>query len=104
MEKTLIRQNPQWSGKVFGNLYSRDIMGNLLKKKSLRHIQILTGVRRSGKSTVFKLLINDLLQSGEDGKSILTLNLDDPKFIPLWDNSAKLYEVIENAEKLTGIK
>lgn len=104
MEKTLIRQNPQWNGKAFDNLYPRDIMNNLLKKKNMRHVQILTGVRRCGKSTVFKLLINDLLQDDKDGKSILVLNLDDPQFIPFWDDSAKLYNIVENAEKLTGIK
>lgn len=104
MEKTLIRQNPQWSGKTFDNLSPRNIMDNLLKKKKMRHIQILTGVRRCGKSTVFKLLINDLLQTGEEGKSILTLNLDDPQFIPFWDESAKIYSIVENAEKLTGTK
>ena len=82
MEKTLIRQNPQWNGKTFENLCQRNIMDNLLKKKNMRHVQILTGVHRCGKSTVFKLLINDLTQSGVDGKSILVLNLDDPQFIP----------------------
>lgn len=100
MEKTLIHQNPQWSGKAFDNLCPRDIMGNLLKKKNMRHVQILTGVRRCGKSTLFKLLINDLLQNGVDGKSILVLNLDDPQFIPLWDASAKLYGIVEHAERL----
>lgn len=104
MEKTLIRQNPQWSGRPFDNLCERDIMVNLLKKKDLRHVQILTGVRRCGKSTVFKLLINDLLETGLDGKSILVLNLDDPQFIPFWDDSSKLYGVVENAERLTGVK
>lgn len=104
MEKTLIRQNPQWNGRTFDNLCPRDIMENLLKKKKMRHVQILTGVRRCGKSTVFKLLINDLLHAGIDGKSILVLNLDDPQFIPFWDDSAKLYSIVENAEKLTGIK
>lgn len=104
METTLIRQNPQWNGKTFDNLYPRDIMENLLKKKNMRHVQILTGVRRCGKSTVFKLLINDLLQAGVEGKSILVLNLDDPQFIPFRDDSAKLYNIVENAEKLTGIK
>ena len=61
MEKTLIRQNAQWNGKMFDHLCPRDIMDNLLKKKTMRHVQILTGVRRCGKSTVFKLLINDLV-------------------------------------------
>ena len=104
MEKTLIRQNAQWNGKMFDHLCPRDIMDNLLKKKTMRHAQILTGVRRCGKSTVFKLLINDLLQSGVSGKSILVLNLDDPQFIPFWDDSSKLFGVIENAERLTGEK
>ena len=104
MEKTLIRQNPQWNGKTFENLCQRNIMDNLLKKKNMRHVQILTGVHRCGKSTVFKLLINDLTQSGVDGKSILVLNLDDPQFIPFWDDSSKLFGVIENAERLTGVK
>lgn len=104
MEKTLIRQNPQWSGIGFKDLCNRDAMTNLLKKKKMRHIQILTGVRRCGKSTIFKLLMNDLLDSGVDGKEILVLNLDDPQFIPLWDDSSKLFAVIENAERLTGVK
>ncbi len=104
MEKTLIRQNPQWSGIGFKDLCNRDAMTNLLKKKKMRHIQILTGVRRCGKSTIFKLLMNDLLESGVSGKEILVLNLDDPQFIPLWDDSSKLFAVIENAERLTGVK
>lgn len=104
MEKTLIRQNPHWSGKAFDNLCPRDIMDNLLKKRNMRQVQILTGVRRCGKSTVFKLLINDLLQTGTEGKSILVLNLDDPQFIPFWEDSAKLYTIVENAERLTGVK
>ena len=42
MEKTLIRQNAQWNGKMFDHLCPRDIMDNLLKKKTMRHVQILT--------------------------------------------------------------
>ena len=61
MEKTLVQQNPQWNGKPFKGLTSREVMQNLLEKQNLPHIQILTGVRRCGKSTIFKLLMNDLL-------------------------------------------
>ena len=39
MEKTLIRQNAQWNGKMFDHLCPRDIMDNLLKKKTMRHVQ-----------------------------------------------------------------
>ncbi len=79
-------------------------MHNLLRKKHLRHIQVLTGVRRCGKSTIFKLLVNDLLSSGADGRSILLLNLDDPQFIPMWDNASQLFSVVECAERVTGEK
>lgn len=63
MERILIIQNPHWSGNQYDGLVERTIMSNLREKSQLPHIQILTGVRRSGKSTLFKLLINDLLKS-----------------------------------------
>lgn len=104
MEKTLVQQNPQWNGKPFKGLTDRKVMQNLLAKQTLPHIQILTGVRRCGKSTVFKLLMNDLLASGVSPKSILNINLDAPVFITLWENSHFLNDVIETAERLTGEK
>ena len=104
MEKTLVQQNPQWNGKPFKGLASREVMQNLLEKQNLPHIQILTGVRRCGKSTIFKLLMNDLLASGVSPKSILNINLDAPVFIPLWDNAQHLNSIIEAAEQLTGEK
>ena len=79
-------------------------MSNLLEKQGLSHIQILTGVRRCGKSTVFKLLINDLLRNGVSPKSILNINLDAPVFIPYWEDSSKLQQIISVAERLTGEK
>lgn len=104
MEKTLVQQNPQWMGKPFKGLADRMLMQNLINKQTLPHIQILTGVRRCGKSTVFKLLMNDLLGSGISPKSILNINLDAPVFIPLWEDGRRLQEVIETAEQLTGTK
>lgn len=79
-------------------------MQNLLAKQQLPHIQILTGVRRCGKSTIFKLLMNDLMASGVPPKSILNINIDAPAFIPIWDNPARLHEIIEAAERLTGTR
>lgn len=102
MEKTLIQQNPQWNGQPFEGLTGRKVMENLTAKQGLPHIQILTGVRRCGKSTVFKLLMNDLLLSGVSPKSILNINLDAPVFIPIWDNTQNLRQVTEAAEQLTG--
>lgn len=104
MEKTLIQQNPHWNGKAFKGLAHRELMKNLLEKQMLPHIQILTGVRRCGKSTLFKMLINDLMSSGVSPKSILNINLDAPVFIPFWDKAKRLQEIIETAERLTGVK
>jgi ATP-binding protein len=102
MEQTLVQQNPQWRGKPFKGLADRKIMRNLQKKQALPHIQIITGVRRCGKSTVFKLLINSLMESGVDPQSILMVNMDAPVFIPFWDNAQQIQLIVETAEQLTG--
>ncbi|MDD3806291.1 MAG: hypothetical protein PHT73_08630, partial [bacterium] len=59
---------------------------------------------QSGKSSLFDLLINDLMQSAVDPKSILRLNLDEPVFTAYWDNPSDLYALIEASEVLTGVK
>jgi len=43
--------------------------------------QNIQGIRRSGKSTMFKLLMNHLSKKN-DAKEILYVNLDDPSFVP----------------------
>lgn len=104
MNETFIRLNRHWEGQAYPSLYKRELLSPLLKKKDLPHIQVLTGIRRSGKSTLFELLINDLIASDVDPKSILRLNLDEPVFTPLWNNPSELYPIIEKAEVLTGVK
>ncbi|MDR1161393.1 MAG: ATP-binding protein [Tannerellaceae bacterium] len=104
MEATLLRLNRHWQGPKYPSLYERDLMVNLKKKKDLPHIQMLTGIRRSGKSTIFKLMINDLMEAGTNPKEILLLNVDEPFFASLWTNASGLYQVVEAAEKLTGVK
>jgi predicted AAA+ superfamily ATPase len=104
MEATLLRLNRHWEGQKYPSLYERILVENLKKKKDLPHIQVLTGIRRSGKSTVFRLMINDLINSGANPKEILLLNVDEPFFTFLWENAAGLYQVVEAAEKFTGVK
>lgn len=104
MEKTLALQNPHWAGIQAPALADRHIMRNLTAKADLPHIQILTGVRRAGKSTVFRLLIKQLIESGTNPKAILNINLDAPSYIPLWDNPNALSAIIERAESLTAVK
>jgi len=104
MEATLSRLNKHWEGQKYLSLYERKVAGGLKKKKNLPHIQVITGIRRSGKSMIFRLLINDLMEDRIDPKEILLLNLDEPIFAPLWENAAGLYQVVEAAEKLTSVK
>jgi hypothetical protein len=68
-----------------------------------KQIQVLQGIRRSGKSTLFKLIINHL-RNTVDPKEILYVNLDDPFFIPYAHEPTKLYEIVQTAEKITQTK
>jgi len=102
METTILRLNKHWDGGKYDSLQYRFIVENLKKKKNLPHIQILTGIRRSGKSTIFRLMINDLIENGTNPKSILVLNLDEPVFTNIWESAFELYKIIEIAEKVTA--
>ena len=103
MEQAVINQNPHWSGKRYQNLQERNLHSELLSNLQTKHIQILTGIRRSGKSTFFRMLINELMEKTKP-KSILMLNMDDPLYYEIWENAALFYNLIELAEKLTGEK
>jgi predicted AAA+ superfamily ATPase len=54
-----------------------DLIRDLLNRKE---ILTITGVRRSGKSTVLHLLVRGLLKEGVSPSNILHLNLEDPAF------------------------
>ena len=103
MENIIIQQNPHWEGNEYSGLVQRAVLSDLWRKLSMRHIQVLTGIRRCGKSSIFQLVINELMK-GNSPKSILSLNMDDPMFYPIWENPAEFYAVIETAEKITGEK
>lgn len=102
MEKAILNHNPHWK-EEYKNLYVRDKLQIIVDKLHLRQIQVLKGIRRSGKTTIFKLIINHLSRT-VDSKSILYINLDDPYFGDLCSDSKKLYSLLELSEKLTGIK
>jgi len=102
MEKILLSHNRHWD-KAYTGLYQRDLFQKLVKNLSVKHIQVLQGIRRSGKSTLFKLVINHLIESC-DPMGILYLNLEDPFFIKYDKMPEKLYEIVETAQKLTGKK
>ncbi len=103
MENAILLHNQHWQNKSFNISIKRDLLNKLLKFHSSKEIQIITGLRRSGKSSLLKLYINELIKS-ENPKSILFINFDDPNFSEIYQKPEKIYLIIEIAEKLTQIQ
>jgi len=101
LENALLKHNSHWKS-PYKNLQKRDMVELFIQKLHLRQIQVIKGIRRSGKTTVFKLLINHLCLS-VNPKSILYVNLDDPYFSELYSDSKNLYKLLELSEKLTNV-
>lgn len=99
--KVIIQQNQHWQSGCYENLMQRACLPGLIKSLALKEMQILQGIRRSGKSSIFLLLINHLLQTVA-AKAIFYVNLDDPFFEGLHDDPKLFYQLIDTAERLTG--
>jgi predicted AAA+ superfamily ATPase len=99
MNNVIISQNKHWTAN-YKNLYDRDVFQKLLTNLQTKHIQVLQGIRRSGKSSLFKLMINHLSKN-TDPQEILYVNLDDPFFTKYSNDPTSFYEIIQTAKKLT---
>ena len=73
-------------------------LNKLIRFKDKELIKVVTGIRRCGKSTLFDLYINYLLQNGVKQEQIIRLNLEDPVFYKL-DDYLKLYKYIKDKMK-----
>lgn len=83
MREALARLNPWWvSGTVPGTGIRREHyisrMGAFLEA---REILKITGVRRSGKTTIMRQLIGDVLKKGVDPKTVLYVQMDDAELL-----------------------
>ncbi|MEA3370452.1 MAG: ATP-binding protein [Campylobacterota bacterium] len=99
MKRSILSQNKHWEQK-YPSLFQRDIFTKLVNNLKTKHIQVLQGIRRSGKSSLFKLMIN-YLSKNIDPREILYINLDDPFFTKYSNDPASFYEIIQTAKKLT---
>ena len=99
MNNVIISQNKHWTAS-YKNLYDRDVFQKLLTNLQTKHIQVLQGIRRSGKSSLFKLMINHLSKN-TDPQKILYINLDDPFFTKYSNDPTSFYEILQAAKKLT---
>ena len=76
----LIEWNPWWENKqLIDNLTGspRPSYDMLVKSVKIKEITIITGVRRSGKSTLMYQMIENLFSKNIDPKQILFINLED---------------------------
>jgi len=87
-----------------GGLIRREIQDEIANYIPQREILIITGVRRSGKSSLMKLVCDDLL-SREDvlENNILYLNFEDERFVPFTvQDFEPLYETFIEMENPQG--
>lgn len=72
----------------------KQYLDTLIRLKDKQLIKIVTGIRRCGKSTLFDLYEEYLLNNGVKKKNIIRINFESPQFIELWDWPA-LYRFIK---------
>ncbi len=76
----------------------RPMYAELLASVEVREVTILTGVRRSGKSTLMYQMISNLLEKGVSPKQILFVNLEDKKMTH--DSLDDIYEAYRQGMNL----
>jgi len=95
-EKFIIGQNSHWKGNLVKSGYPRLAMEEITKYIDTRQVIAIAGVRRCGKSTTVKQLINFLISDKNvNPKNILFLNLESTllnEFKSNPDNLRKIYE------------
>ncbi len=86
-------QNPN-KGLWIGTVPREQYLDRLWQMMSLRHILILTGARRSGKSTLMQQMVERLLSEGVHPNNILFLYFDDLLVRPFLKDGANLLDQI----------
>lgn len=67
----------------------------LLRNKDRQIIKVVSGIRRCGKSTVFKMFQDCLRQQGVNDAQIISMNFEDPDFLDVI-TSKQLYEMVKD--------
>jgi hypothetical protein len=107
--------NPWWTGEK-ERLKACERDGLLMLKQLYRRKEIITisGVRRSGKTTMLHLLISALLDEGLAAANIFHLNLEDPafkdaalfdlyeKYLALMNPSGKVHLFLDEVQEIEG--
>ena len=83
MDANYHKMNPWWENKGFETGIKRSIYNEIAEKSKKREqIEIITGSRRTGKTTLMKQLISEYLKDNDPG-TVLYVNLEDPALNPI---------------------
>ena len=99
-EQAVSAQNPHWDGTLYSRAISRSYDTQTINRLKLQEIQVVTGIRRAGKSTLLETLINQLAKK-QDPQSILYINFDDPNYTTVRADARQIYDIITSAETIT---
>ena len=101
MKDLLYQYNPWWEEAVKNeNVKPREkYLRELRKYLNFKQIVILTGLRRVGKTTLMKLIIEELIAKGIDSKHVLYVSLDDYLL-----HKNNIIEIINEFRKVHKIK
>lgn len=72
----------------------KEYLNQLIRFKDKDLIKVITGIRRCGKSTLFDLYTEYLLQNGIEKEQIIRINLENPIYNELLSDYLKFYEYI----------
>ena len=72
-----------------------EYLNNLVNFKDKKLIKVVTGIRRCGKSTLFELYQNYLLENGIKNTQIISINLEDGDYSDIED-SRSLYDIVNS--------
>lgn len=104
-EKFLIEQNIHWQNKFYSDGYKRKMIEYLIELISIKQIIAITGIRRCGKSTILKQLINFLILNKKvNPKNILFCNLESPYLTKFKNTSKNLQNIFEEYLVITNPK
>lgn len=80
----------------------KDYLDSLISLKDKNIIKVVSGIRRCGKSTLFDLFNDYLLQTGINKQNIIRINFESPEFAEL-DGYLKVYNFIKGRLSSEGM-